>query len=275
MAEILYAPDRERVITCNAWAFLHWLKIVHNVALADWSALQRFSVEQPAEFGAAMAAFARLPREALHLARHSGAQEALVVRGGDGSRVSLSRDQLLFGGQSPLPPSAPHQGRDALQELLARLWPPAMLIRPLADLLLYADLRPDDRLLVVGPTWPWLAALLEGTTVIFAPPPASSVLAVAAEERATVLAAPVQILGEVAFQRRHRPDLANLRELIAAGGPLSPEARRRIYAWVKSDVMLLARSGDTVWGNPLEPVVVRPIAAPALLRRPALTPATR
>jgi len=28
MADILYTPNRERVITTNAWAFLHWLKTV-------------------------------------------------------------------------------------------------------------------------------------------------------------------------------------------------------------------------------------------------------
>ena len=112
-------------------------------------------------------------------------------------------------------------------------------------------------------------------------PPSSSrrpprhLLATAAEERATVLVAPAQTLAEAAFQRpRRRPNLASLRTIVATGGPLSPEGRRRIYTWVKSDLMLLARTGDTFWGNPLEPVLARPPATPALLTPPASAPAT-
>jgi hypothetical protein len=270
MADILYSPNREQVITTNAWAFLRWLRTVHGVPLTDWTGLQRFSVMRSGEFRAAVAEFARLPGEALGLARHVGAQEALVFRRGDGSRLALSRDEVrrTYGG-----PLAPTPSREATA--LARLWPPATLIRPLADLLLHADLRPDDRLLVVGPAWPWLAALLEGTAVILAAPSTADLLALTAEERATVLVAPSQTLGEAAFQRsRQRPDLANLRAIIATGGPLSPEGRQRIYTWVKSDLMLLARTGDTVWGNPLEPVLARPPATPALLTPPAAGPAT-
>ena len=157
---------------------------------------------------------------------------------------------------------------------LVRLWPTALLIRPLADLLLHADLRPDDRLLVVGsPAWPWLAALLEGTTVILAAATASTLLTTAADEAATILVAPAQLLAEAAFQRaRHRPNLANLRSIIATGGPLSPEGRTRIYTWIKSDLMLLARSGDTLWGNPLEPVYARPAASPGFFTPPASDP---
>ena len=39
--------------------------------------------------------------------------------------------------------------------------------------------------------------------------------------------------------------------------------------------MLLARTGDTFWGNPLEPVLAQPPATPAFLTPPASTPATR
>jgi len=293
MADILYSPNRERVITTNAWAFLHWLKTVHDVPLADWTALQRFSVERPAEFRAAVSVFARLPDEAVCLARHSGTQEALVFRRADGSRFAFCRDEVRRICGSPLPPASSRKGRERFQTEasppplagggwgegvatpIARLWPPAALIRPLADLLLHADLRPDDRLLVLGSAWPWLAALLEGTAVILAAPSTPTLLALTAEERASVLVAPAQTLGEAAFQRpRHRPDLANLRAIIATGGPLSPEGRRRVYTWVKADLMLLARTGDTLWGNPLEPVLARPPATPALLTPPASDPAT-
>ena len=91
MADILYAPNREKVVTSNAWAFLHWLRTVHGIDLADWAALQRFSVEHPGTFRTAVAAFARLPNEPLHLARHCGTREALVLRLADGSAPRVQR----------------------------------------------------------------------------------------------------------------------------------------------------------------------------------------
>ncbi len=268
MADILYAPNPEHVVTTNVWAFLRWLRSTRGIDLADWGALQRYSAGRSTEFRAAVAQFARLPERPVRLARHSGTREALVFRKADGSRLMFSRDELV---RVSLEPS----GLPAeLAASLARLWPPAVLVRPCAELLLHTDLRPDDRLLVVGPAWPWLVALLEGCTVILATE-AGSLLAVAAEECATVLVAPAQTLAEAAFRRpRNRPNLASLRSILATGGPLSPEGRRRIYTWVKSDLMLLARTGDTVWGNPLEPVPVRPVASPALLTPRASGPAT-
>jgi hypothetical protein len=265
MAEFLYAPSREQVVTTNAWAFLHWLRTVHGVDLPDWAALQRWSADDHPAFRSAIADFGRLPDKPLRLARHCGAQEAIVLHRVSGRRIALSRTEALAG-SCPCP---------ELTVPLARLWPPALLIRPLAELLLHADLRPDDRLLVTGPQWPWLAALLEGTTVILAACPAAALLALAAEEHATVMVAPAQTLAEAAFQRSRRPHLGNLRTIIATSGPLSPEARRRVYTWVKSDVLLLARTGNTLWGNPLDPVLARPPASPAFLTPPLSGPARR
>jgi hypothetical protein len=292
MPDILHTPNREQVVTSNAWAFLHWLRTTRGIGLPDWAALQRWSATDAAAFGAAIAAFARLPDAPLRLTRHAGRQEALVLRRADGERIAQTRDEL----QDPHPDPPPLRGSgDSAFPLprsgggsgwgcfppdiiapLARAWPPALLIRPLAELLLHADLRPDDRLLVVGSApWPWIVALLEGTSVILAAGAPDTLLATAAEERATVLVAPAQILAEAAFQRaRRRPDLATLRTIIATGGPLSPEGRTRIYTWIKSDLMLLARTGDTFWGNPLEPVYARPAATPAFLTPPASVPAT-
>jgi acyl-coenzyme A synthetase/AMP-(fatty) acid ligase len=143
-----------------------------------------------------------------------------------------------------------------------------------AEVLLHADVRPDDRLLVVGYECPWNAAWLNGTIVIHTS--AADVLGTVAEAHATVLVCPAQALAEMAFRRPHRrPDLASLRTIIATGGPLSPEGRRRIYTWVKPDIMLLARTGDTFWGNPLEPVLARPPATPAFPTLPASTPLPR
>ena len=259
-AETLYVPHRERVATTNAWAFLHWLRISRGIHLTGWAELQHFSAATPDDFADAVASFAGLPREPLQLARHAGARDALIVRRGPTSRLVLSRDALL----SPCPDLP-----DPIAAPLARHWPKALLVRPLAELLLFADLRPDDRVLVAGgATWPWLAALNQGATVILAPP--RPLLAIAAEEAATVLIAPAAFLAGAAFrQAGTRPDLGPLRTIIATGGPLSPPERVRIYTWIKSDLMLLARSGDTVWGNPMEPVLARPKLAAALCVRPS------
>jgi hypothetical protein len=265
MTEILYAPDRERLVTTNAWAFLHWLRVVRNVDLTGWQALQRWSVDDPAAFASAIAEFARLAGPPLQLMRRPGTREALVWRAAHSARLPLTRDDYPASLGS-LPPD--------IAAALTRRWPAEALIRPLAELLLHADLRPDDRVLVAGAAWPWLAALLEGTTVILAAP--DDLLAIAGQERATVLVAPPRLLSEAAFPRPgRRAALAPLRTVIAAGGPLSPEGRRRIYAWLKADVMLLARTGDTFWGNPLEPVWAQPAAAPALLTPPASVPPPR
>ena len=110
MAEILYAPDQERVVTTNAWAFLHWLRTARGIDLADWAALQRFSVERSAVFRTAVAEFARLSGEAAAPRPPRGAREALVFRRADGSRLALSRDELVRISRSrPLPPSSPRR----------------------------------------------------------------------------------------------------------------------------------------------------------------------
>ena len=34
MPDILHTPNREQVVTTNAWAFLHWLRIMRGVRSA-------------------------------------------------------------------------------------------------------------------------------------------------------------------------------------------------------------------------------------------------
>ena len=145
-----------------------------------------------------------------------------------------------FAGQSPVPSAL-------CSKAPGRAW-------GLADYLLFGDLRPDDRLVVVegAETRPFDRA---------------------ADERASVLIAPARELAASAFQQPRRSQFANLRTIIATGAPMSPEARRRIYTWVKADVMLLACAGNRYWGNPLEPVLARPSSAPAFLTpRPSAHP---
>jgi hypothetical protein len=257
MTEVLYAPDREHVVTTNAWAFLHWLQTVRGVDLAGWAALQRFSVDKAVDFRLAVAAFAGLSDE---FQRPPASIPGLAGEG-------ASQANLPAPDAAAIPAVAP----DRPQIDLSR----TALLRPLADILLHADVRPDDRLLISGAAWPWRAAELLGATVLIAPV-AADLLTTAATECASILVATASTLAEAAFRRpSRRRDLSNLRTIVATGGPLSPEGRRRIYTWVKSDVMLLARTGDTSWGNPLEPVLAQPPATPAFLTPPPSGPATR
>ena len=46
----------------------------------------------------------------------------------------------------------------------------------------------------------------------------------------------------------------NVRSIIATGGPPPPATVSRISAVVAPDLMVLARSDDTLWGSPLDPV---------------------
>ena len=265
MTEILHTPNREQVVTTNGWTFLHWLRVTQQADLADWAALQRWSANEPAAFAVAVTEFASLTVSPLKLTRHAGPQEALVLRSCHATRLTLTRQECLAPA-TRLPSN--------VASLLARAWPREALIRPLAELLLHTDVRPDDRLLVNGAAWPWLAALLEGATIIL--DEARDLLGSAEEERASVLVAPAHLIAGAAHMRPgRRHELPELRTIVATGGPLSPEGRRRIYTWVKADVMLLARSGDKFWGNPMEPVLARPAATPAFLTPPAVTPVPR
>lgn len=199
---ILFSPHHERLVTTNAWAFLHQLRTEQGIDLADWAALLEWAAANPGP-----------------------ARQA--IRG--------------FAGQKELPAPA---------------------VAHLADLLLFLDIRPDDILLVAdAQPLPWQHA---GDALRRFTGPPGAVLEQAAAENATVLAVPAPWLDSGSFQRRQRLDLRALRTIITLGGPLSAEAAGRIYAWVKSDVVLLARAGDRVWGDPLGPVLAKPVLAPGL-----------
>jgi hypothetical protein len=256
MTEVLYAPDREHVVTTNAWAFLHWLRTVRGVDLAGWAELQRFSVDKPVDFRLAVAAFAGLSDEF---------QPAPAILPGL-EDVRVPQRHLPPREAAGMSAAAPNRAQIDLSR--------TALLRPLADTLLHADVRPDERLLVFGAAWPWRAAELLGAAVVISSA-TTDLLTIAATERASILVATATTIAEAAFRRpSRRPDLSSLRTIIATGGPLSPEGRRRVYTWVKSDVMLLARTGDTFWGNPLEPVLAQPPATPAFLTPPPSGPAT-
>lgn len=257
LADTLWTPSREQRVTTNAWAFLHWLEATRGMVLDGWAGLHRYSASDPIGFRTALAAFARLPETPSRILRHAGQREALVLLAADGSRRAFSRDELAANA-SGLPTD--------MATAISRPWPRASLARALADLLLYQDIRPDDRvLLAASPSWPALAMLLEGTTVIFYAGRPDRLLATTAGEQATVFVAPASWMADLSFARTvPRPDLRALRSIVLTGGPLAPEARIRVSTWIKPNLMLLARAGDTIWGNPLEPVLAKPRSGPAL-----------
>ena len=260
--DTLWTPSREHMLTTNAWAFLHWLEATRGIVLDGWAGLHGYSAADPVGLRAALAAFANLPEAPSRITRHAGEREALVLLDPDGARQAISRDELAG---DPVALSAFGLPVD-IATAITRRWPRATLARAMADLLLHQDIRPDDRVLVAAnPSWPVLAALLEGATLIFYAGRPEKLLAAVAEERASILVAPASWLADLSFQRRvPRPDLRALRSIVITGGPLAPEARIRVYTWIKPNLMLLARAGDTIWGNPLEPVRVRPSSGPAL-----------
>jgi len=159
----------------------------------------------------------------------------------------------------------PLLARRAVRDFLGKPDLPADQVAHAADLLLFLDVRPDDVLLIAdAQPWPWQMAEQIGATLHRTAGPAAGILEHAAECRASILAVPAPWLDTGSFQRRQRLDLRALRTIVALGGPLSAEAAGRIYAWVKADVMLLARAGERVWGDPLGPVLAKPAIAPGL-----------
>lgn len=165
----------------------------------------------------------------------------------------------------------PGLARQAIRAFANQPNRPTAEVAHLADLLLFLDIRPADILLVAdAQPWPWQATTEFGATLIRTTGPATTILEQAASAQATILAVPAQWLDNVSYQRRQRLNLSHLRSIITLGGPLSAESAGRIYTWVKSDILLLARAGDRVWGDPLGPVTTKPPATPglgSLLRR--------
>ncbi len=159
----------------------------------------------------------------------------------------------------------PVAARAAVRDFARRPDLPQAACGHFADMLLFLDARPDDVLLVAdAQPWPWQAASELGIALHRHTGAPGAVLEAAMELRASILAVPASWLDSLSFQRRQRLDLRALRSIVTLGGPLSAEASGRIYAWVKPDVMLLARAGDRVWGDPLGPVLSRPVLSPGL-----------
>jgi len=179
----LAASPAERHVSTNLWAYRHWLRRCRGMTLTDRDAIRDWATREPAAFRASIHAFARLPDSPTRLPRHAGIREALVCRTTAGPRRAWSRDALLHDTPADLPPE--------LGRLLRPACAPDRLTGAMAMLLLDADLRPDDRVLVAGTgAWPWVCALLEGATLILDETEAGDLARAAMEERATLLVAP-------------------------------------------------------------------------------------
>ncbi|WP_439577759.1 acetoacetate--CoA ligase [Elioraea sp.] len=119
MSEILWRPDAERIAAANLTAFRLWLAARRGLALPDFPALWRWSVEDIPGFWSALWDFAGIVGEkgavalenptAMPGARffpdarlcyaetvllHAGDTPAIIFRGEDGRRIAWSRDEL-------------------------------------------------------------------------------------------------------------------------------------------------------------------------------------
>jgi hypothetical protein len=172
------AAAAETTATSNAAALRFRLRAQGIADLADNAALRRFAAAEPDAFHAAVAGFAGIHGPA-RLWRE-GVSKPLKLRRPDGNAV------LFDGGAPPA----------GVAGELGRVWSTEALLPPLAALLIEADLRPDDRLLVAGfEPWPWLAALTQGIALVLAKDATPATLrAIAALEGATAVAAPASWL---------------------------------------------------------------------------------
>jgi len=60
-AGILFSPTQEKLVTTNAWAFLHALRTVRGIDLADWAALLEWAAAEPVAAIQAVRELFRLP----------------------------------------------------------------------------------------------------------------------------------------------------------------------------------------------------------------------
>jgi acetoacetyl-CoA synthetase len=157
-----------------------------------------------------------------------------------------------------------------------------VVLEHLKTLGLHSDLRPGERLLVVGSTswvvWNMLVSgLLRGAAIVLldgnpAHPDLDRVWRVAADEGVTVLglgAAYVHASMRASLEPGRDHDLGGLRMVQVTGSPLSPDAYRWVYDAV-GDVWLASVSGGTdiasifLGGVPTAPVRVGRLQPPTL-----------
>lgn len=157
-----------------------------------------------------------------------------------------------------------------------------VVLEHLKTLTLHADLRPGQKLFIVGSTswvvWNMLVSgLLRGATIVLldgnpAHPHLDRAWQVAAEEGVSMLgvgAAYVHACRREGLEPAKEHDLSALRMVQVTGSPLSPEGYRWVYDAV-GEVWLASTSGGTdvagifLGGAPSEPVRAGRLQAPAL-----------
>ena len=178
------ARATERQVCTNLWAYLQWLQATGQATLAGRADLRRWAEGEPERWSASIQSFARLPDAPSRLLPPPPCKGSLVLRSlHPGSRRAWTTDALAREAAEDLPSDLAH--------LLAAEHPAAALTDAAAVLLLDADLRPDDRVLLADATlWPWAWALREGATLIVCPDAEPAALpGIAEEERASLLVA--------------------------------------------------------------------------------------
>ena len=137
----LFAPNPERIATTNAWAFLRRLAPTAAASTdgpAVWAALRAAIAADPPATAAAFATFAGCPAAPARLALPP---DATLILHPPAEHAVTATDRC-----SP-PPDLPAPLAAAA---LARVWDPVALLAARAALLLHADLRPDDIVLLAG-----------------------------------------------------------------------------------------------------------------------------
>jgi hypothetical protein len=184
------ASVTERQVCTNLWAYLHWLRATGGPPLGGRDEWRRWANAEPARCAASVRAFAGLPERASPLLNRPHPRGTLVLRNG-GTRRSWTADQLARGNVADLPAD--------WSDVLAAEHAPEALTAAAALLLLEADLRPDDCvLLAAGGAWPWAFALREGAVLVDASGESAARLRQAvAEERPRILVASSDMLARV------------------------------------------------------------------------------
>ncbi|MBV9655269.1 MAG: hypothetical protein JOZ42_11975, partial [Acetobacteraceae bacterium] len=174
------ASAAERQICTNFWAYRHWLRATGGAAIGTLDEWRAWARAEPARCAASVRAFAGLPERPSRLLVRPAPGGALVLREG-GGRQSWPAERLAGGELNGLPA--------AWSAIFAAVHAPEALTAAASLLLLQADLRPDDRVVLASEAaWPWAYALREGAVLVAASAHTTEILKQIVEgENATIL----------------------------------------------------------------------------------------
>lgn len=147
------------------------------------------------------------------------------------------------------------------------------LLQHYKELLLHADLHPNDKILFYTTCgwmmWNWLVSgLMSGSAIYLYDgnpvyPETGTLWSIAQKEKLTHLGISpkfLQLCKEKSYSTKDGEGLENLRTILSTGAPLPADAYHYIYDNIKQDVQISSISGGTdiiscfMLGNPLSPV---------------------